>query len=582
MASADPLHSWLGPTEIETLTPELREPYEFERLWQGFMTARLTLGTVLLALQAGLFISSTSHSKALVAICLAYFIGTVASKMSGKPARLGKSFNRTWGALVGLDVLVFSVLQLMQGTSINYTPLFALPILLASVLGTLRLALGTAAGVSMLLLANTSWNYLQNPGDATSSFVQAALSGVGYFVIAFLAQQLSARIASEGKRALHNQLAASVQRQVNELVIESMPEGVLIVDRRGRVRAANPAARAFLGPREDVRIPVFDLKDEPGWMPLLNLTQLSVATGQSHEEDVTLRMRGQGPRKIRARTSLAAPFSPDGDSLCVLFLQDQRELEARMRTEKLASMGRMSTAVAHEIRNPLAAIVQANALLDEDLTDPRLKKLTAMVGQNAKRLEKIVDDILNVSRVQTESEAVTLSVVNLHEATLQTCSDWAAQNKVQKRVSVDLPESSLLVRFDNEHLRRMLVNLLDNALRYATTQAQAIQINTREHSDQRAMLSVWSDGPPMDKSVERHLFEPFFSSESRSSGLGLFICRQMCERHGATIFYQRNSRNARGQWVEGNEFVITMHTTPLPARATQSETQTTPWQTTLY
>ena len=63
-------------------------------------------------------------------------------------------------------------------------------------------------------------------------------------------------------------------------------------------------------------------------------------------------------------------------------------------------MGRMSTAVAHEIRNPLAAIAQANALLDEDLSDPRQKKLTAMVAQNAKRLEKIVDDILNVARVR--------------------------------------------------------------------------------------------------------------------------------------------------------------------------------------
>lgn len=582
MAQHDPQHSWFGPTEIDALAPTLSEPYEFGRLWQGFMTARLTLGSVLLALQAGLFISGTSHSKALVAICAAYFIGTVASKMGAKPARLGKSFNRRWGALVGLDILVFSVLQLLQGASINYTPLFALPVLLASVLGTLRLALGTAAGVSMLLLSNTAWNYLQTPGDATSYFVQAALSGVGYFVIAFLAQQLSARIASEGRRAFQNQLAANIQRQVNELVIESMPEGVLIVDRRGRVRAANPAARAFLGPLEGVRLPVFDLKDEPGWLPLLSLTQLSVATGQGQEEDVTIRLRGQGPRKIRARTSLAAPFSADGDSLCVLFLQDQRELEARMRTEKLASMGRMSTAVAHEIRNPLAAIVQANALLDEDIADPRLKKLTAMVEQNAKRLEKIVDDILNVSRVGPESESATLSVVNLNEATLQTYSDWAAQNNAQGRLAVHLPDQGLLVRFDSEHLRRMLVNLLDNALRYASKQAQAIQISTRIDHEQQATLTVWSDGQPMDHSVERHLFEPFFSSESRSSGLGLFICRQMCERHGATIFYQRNTRSARAGLVEGNEFVITLLRAPDTARHAYHDNDQTQWQTTLY
>ena len=87
-------------------------------------------------------------------------------------------------------------------------------------------------------------------------------------------------------------------------------------------------------------------------------------------------------------------------ALLGIYLQDQRKLEASMRTEKLAGMGRLSTAVAHEIRNPLSAISQANALLDEDITDPRLKRLTAMVSQNAKRLEKIVNDILNVARVQ--------------------------------------------------------------------------------------------------------------------------------------------------------------------------------------
>ena len=71
------------------------------------------------------------------------------------------------------------------------------------------------------------------------------------------------------------------------------------------------------------------------------------------------------------RTRLTAARGGGAESLCVMFLQDLREMEARMRTEKLASMGRMSAAVAHEIRNPLAAIAQANALLEEDLQRPR-------------------------------------------------------------------------------------------------------------------------------------------------------------------------------------------------------------------
>ena len=85
----------------------------------------------------------------------------------------------------------------------------------------------------------------------------------------------------------------------------------------------------------------------------------------------------------------------------------------------------------------------------------------------------------------------------------------------------------------------MLVNLLDNALRYASQQPGAIRVLTDLSSAGLPRLRVWSDGAPLDQGVQRHLFEPFFSSESRSSGLGLYICRELCERHGALIGYQR-------------------------------------------
>ena len=87
--------------------------------------------------------------------------------------------------------------------------------------------------------------------------------------------------------------------------------------------------------------------------------------------------------------------------------------------------------------------------------------------------------------------------------------------------------------------------------------AEAIVVSTRAAPSGQAVLSIWSDGDQMDQSVERNLFEPFFSSESRSSGLGLYICRELCEGHGATITYQRSRRWAREQELEGNEFFVT-------------------------
>ena len=102
--------------------------------------------------------------------------------------------------------------------------------------------------------------------------------------------------------------------------------------------------------------------------------------------------------------------------------------------------------------------------------------------------------------------------------------------------------------------------MLDNAARYASAQAQAIQLYWTQPSPQVLRLAVWSDGAPLDVGVQRHLFEPFFSSESRSSGLGLYICRELCERHGAMIGYHRIAREG----IDGNEFFVLFRVEPMP------------------
>jgi len=551
MTQQPPKRSWFGleaPWAAEIHTDDTRE---FSRIWQGFMTARLTLGLVLVAMQITILTTGSNHSRWLLAISLAYLASTLTTGLLGKPLFLGYSFNRHWIRLVGLDVLAFSSLQILQGSPVNYTPLFALPILLASVLGSLRLALGTAAGVTVLLLGSSWVASIAGSTDATLSLLQAALTGVGYFAVALLANQLASRLSSEGLRARSSQAAVNLQRQVNELVIESLPEGVLVVDALGAVRAANPAAMRLLTLQQGSRLS--NLHQDPSWHPLLELSGASLSTGSAQQADVTLRQEGLGPRRIRVSTRPTNPQDLGGESLCVLFLQDQRELEARMRTEKLASMGRMSTAVAHEIRNPLAAITQANALLDEELQEPQHKRLTLMVSQNAQRLAKIVDDILEAARAQPQDSGLSPLQIALDDTVNRVCRDWSRQNQCPQRLCCQLEAPALSVPFEGDHLRRVLVNLLDNARRFSPDSSAGIQVQTRERP---ATLSVWSEGPAMDQTVERHLFEPFFSSESRSSGLGLYICRQLCEGHGAGIAYQRNTREVAGRQVHGNEFSV--------------------------
>ncbi len=583
MSTQPEAHSWFGPSLLDAGIEPAESTREFSRLWRGFMTARVTLGLVLLLSQGAIYALGHSQNTSLLVVCSGYFAATLAVRLLSRPRQLGRTFDPQWLSTIGVDVMTFAALQFAQGGSgINYTPLFALPVLLASVLGSLPLALGTAASVTLLLLASASWLTLRVPGDATPHFMQSALTGVGCFVIAFLANQLSVRLASEEQRARRSRLAARVQRQVNELVIESLPDGILVVDMRATVRAANPAARHLLGSGHSIQTTSFALDTESGWQELAELASRSFAQSDVQQADVSIHHAGQGPRRVRVRTRLTATQGSSGENLCVMFLQDQREVEARMRTEKLASMGRMSAAVAHEIRNPLAAIAQANALLGEDLTDPRHQQLTLMVQQNAKRLEKIVEEILDISRVQRRDQTAPLQTLALNEAVERICQDWSQQTRSQHVLRLDLSPAQLDVAFEPEHLRRVLVNLLDNARRYASEQMEAIQVSTRVLASRQGVLGVWSNGPPLEQSVERHLFEPFFSSESRSSGLGLYICRELCEGHGASIVYQRTRRTMQGRSVEGNEFLVSFRL-PRPAAgigASNGKMIAAPWHRT--
>ena len=553
--------SWFGPSLLEPSVELADNSHEFERLWRGFMTTRVTLGIVLLLLQSSIYAFGVSKDATLILICTSYLVAALIVRLKARPRQLGFTFDTQWIATIGVDILAFAALQAAQGGSINYAPLFALPILMASVLGSLMLALGAAASVTLLLFTYAGWISLHTPGDTTALFLQVALTGAGCFVISFLASLIATRLANVELLVQRSQLATQVQKQVNELVIESLTDGILVLDQRCTVRAANPAARLLLGSKHALSANSFHLATLTGWQGLVDLMNLSFATHEPQVADVIVHHVGQGPQRLHVRTQLTAT-TQDGsaESLCVMFMQDQREMEARMRTEKLASMGRMSAAVAHEIRNPLAAIAQANALLDEDLSDPRQKQLTQMVQQNAKRLEKIVEDVLDISRVQHRDNTLESDALVLNEVVSKICNDWQNQTNGPHRPRVKLTSNAVEVPFQTEHLRRILVNLLDNARRYASLHQDAIQVTTGVSQMEQGTLSVWSDGLPMEQSVERHLFEPFFSSESRSSGLGLYICRALCEGHGASITYYRARRHVNKKFVEGNEFLVTFRT----------------------
>jgi two-component system, NtrC family, sensor histidine kinase PilS len=553
--------SGLAPLEIDD-APQLNQDSAFIRLWRAFMTARVGVAVALVIMQAVQHLLAPQTSLWPLLLCGAYVLASSTVWFTSPSAPKGSFLWHHWTLTIGVDVAVLGLLQWLQPHSIDYAPLLTLPVLLGSVMGSLTLALASASAVTLYLLTLALRLLGQVNADPAAAFFQAGLTGMGYFVMAILANQTSTRLLGEEERASRSQQAARLQTQVNELVIESLSDGVMVIDSSGTVRSANPSALKLTGPDSNRLALPFALKVAPGWQPLLDIANASFAERTSLARDLVIQHAGESRRRVHVRTKLTSIGETQVESLCVAFIENLPELEARLRKEKIAAMGRMSAAVAHEIRNPLAAITQANALLAEDLTHPAQQQLAGMIAQNAGRLARIVDDVLNATSVTRDGSASSNRLL-LDDVVSRSAQDWCSQIEAGDCIRLLLAAEGFEVIFDAEHLRRVLVNLLDNALRYCSKQPGSIAVATKASSRETengwlwaGHLCVWSDGEVLDPTVESHLFEPFFSSESRSSGLGLYICRELCERHGAVLGYARQASPAGTGQGTGNGFFV--------------------------
>jgi two-component system sensor histidine kinase PilS (NtrC family) len=521
----------------------------FERIYGAFIAARAAIGIALIITLALTGAFGLRPTLAVTAVSIAY--ATLAISMwllppfrgGAMPQAFARPTSPQWLATIGADLALFTALHVASpGSSFNYVALLVLPVLMAGVLTPRVLALATAAAATLALLG-TAWLGLVEGGDATLLVTQAGLAGSGFFVITVLAGELAGRLAREQLSARGSLELARQQAQLNRLVIEEMEDGVLVVDRAGKVRAANPAARRLLAPEGTSRAAPFQLRGVPAWGALVRAVERAFADGTWPEagRDVPLQFAPDVHRTLRVRARFTRKREPQAsEEFCVFFVEDVRNVQARSRQEKLAAMGRVSAGIAHEIRNPLAAISQANALLSEDATDPAQRQLMLMVTENVERLKRIVDDVLAVAPGQVQE-------VGAIDATAQIasiCAEWARAAGVVVGGSgvlwVELPDEPVGVLFDLEHLRRVLLNLLDNARRHASDKPGAALVRLRASPDDaaRAVFSVLSDGAPIPADVEAYLFEPFFSTRSRGAGLGLYICRELCERYGARIDYR--------------------------------------------
>jgi len=403
--------------------------------------------------------------------------------------------------------------------------------------------------VAVVLLFD-AWSLSLRSPVAPPAWLGSVLAGMGLLAMAWLAGELSARLRREERAAVDSQQRVRQQAGLNQLVIQEMSEGLLVIDRHRRVLALNPSAQVLLGLSGSDPASHGSLqRPGPSWSPLLR------AVERAHAESVWPAggrvvswpdgsQGAAGPTKLRVRLRFTRQLGSDRmpgledpeQDLCVLLLEDERVVQVRVQQEKLAAMGRVSAGIAHEIRNPLAAIAQANELLSEDRLGRSQVRLVSIIADNVVRLRRLVDDVLE-SMPTGAGQAGAMNVVELVRTVVD---EWCGTVGVGPGVvELNLRSQQAQAWFDPEHLRRILVNLLDNAYRHSSREARAVTVTVDLGLGDGVVLMVSNDGPPISADVEMHLFEPFFSTRSRGSGLGLYLCKELCERHGASIRHVR-------------------------------------------
>lgn len=426
-----------------------------------------------------------------------------------------------------------------------------------AVLATRRLALAFAAAASLLLLGEAGFRVLGQEAIDVTAFYSAGLIGAACFAAAYGVNWLANRLALEERLAMQRGEELRRQLAITQLVIAELQQGVLVVGRDGRVQTLNRVALSLLGPLTVDSQSLLDPHLDDAWAQLgrvfrewlgwsanaprpeaMELTLMSLsATGQAPIPQAKVKLRF-----LSAQAGLGAKFAPEavGDDV-VLVIEDLRALEERAQQLKLASMGRLSASIAHEIRNPLGAIRHANSLLAEQLTAPPMQRLAGIVETNTVRINRIVEDVLSISRRDAPNqEAIDLAVylpAFLDEFVTIVGGD-------PKRLNWALKCDALL-QFDANHLRQVLVNILSNALRYASMEPAAVSIHWIRNQDDRLELVIADDGPGLAPEVLQLVFEPFYTTEARGTGLGLYLARELCGANGALLRYERGSQQDR-------------------------------------
>lgn len=540
---------------LQPLSAESRET--FWRSLQTLNATRIVIALVLLAYLAvdarRAHFSSQLSGTAYAETCVAYAVAALLFALV--TLRWRRRFLWQLCSQILVDIAAISLLYVAAGGARSGLGLLYLfPLAGAAILAPLVLALFSAALATLFVLAESTWQIFISKQDPP--LFQAGMMGAAFFAVVLLVSRLAARLIGQEELASRRGADLSIQQAVYRIVVDDAGDGILVVGRDGFVFAGNPAARRMLGLEGDSDFRLGELaalepvaKGFEAWLAGSAESYVTVKRWQ----DAAGPVRGRLDQPVHLKLRFARVDTPDGAAeRSVIFMQDVSAIENQAQQLKLASMGRLTASIAHEVRNPLSAIGHATSLLAEDLTGPAETRLLRIVGDNVARVNRMVEDILKLSRkVQPGGEPLLLGVF-----LAELKAEFTETHGLQDNMIWIGGAGQRTVRFDGLHLREVLVNLLGNAIRYASGKPASIRIFPVLDATGRVELHVQDDGPGITPEVRAHLFEPFYTTSSKGTGLGLYLARELCLNNGAMLDYEYRVDGPGGFDAPGR-FVIT-------------------------
>ncbi|MGR9085539.1 MAG: sensor histidine kinase [Gammaproteobacteria bacterium] len=522
-------------------TPETIYPCPFSKgygipakqawlLLKVFLIYRFLLASLLIILfygHIGPSLLGSYNGDLYIRSCLSYLIITV---LSGICIHWQLTSYMTQAQILILtDILILTLLMHACGGIVS-----GMGILLAVSIASSGLTIGGrcamlfAAVASLAVLGEQVYSDLSGLMRATS-YPYAGMMGLSYFAIALVSHVLAKRSEQILKLADLQQQTISNLEELNQYIIHHLHSGIIIVSQDQSIQMAN-----------DTSLRLINLPFAP--KSLKNISKpLSQAFEKwltdSEQDLILLQFGGQSDIQIRFMT-----LPTHQEYFYMLILEDILIYNQKLQQSKLASLGRLTASIAHEIRNPLGAISHAGQLLSEN---PELSaqdhRLAEIIRINSNRVNHIIEDVLKLSR-RSASRKEKIRLLPWLENYLKNFTLELGLN--DRTFQLIFQDASLTSWIDPGHLKQIMDNLCQNALKYGKPENGPIRVHCHMclHSP---CIELIDNGPGIEAEYVKHLFEPFFTTSTSGTGLGLFISRELAELNQAKLSYllTRNKRN---------------------------------------